>query len=200
MVPPTGPRGGGRGGAGSSSNRNTRTSTGTSRGAPRSGITKRGRAPRTDRDGDLDMGAASSARSGAGPQTTKNTSSRRGNTRSSGPRSSSRLQQNLDRHLGGDISQIPRGPAGPRAPVSNTTLKIGGVKSSKAASNTDGGVKSLVDFVEKKATHIKNKDARTNGTRGPVRPVLIKKVCQGIQDWVREVMQHRQWSTLFNLP
>ncbi|CAN8099549.1 unnamed protein product [Discula destructiva] len=176
MAPPTGPRGGTRGsGAPTSSNRNARTSTGASRGPSQGGISKRSRAaPRTDRDGDLDMGA-SSARSGAGPNNTSNSSSRRGNTRSNGPRSGSRLQQNLDRHLGGDTSQIPRGPAGPRAAVSNTTLKVEGLKSSKAATNADGGLKSLVDFLEKKATHVKNKEGRTNGVRGPVRPVLIKK-------------------------
>lgn len=182
MAPPTGPRGGSRGGA-SSTTRNTRNSTASaSRSAPRGGIAKRGRAaPRVDRDGDLDMGAASGARSGGGLNKTANASSRRGNPRSTGPKSNSRLQQNLDRHLG-DTSQIPRAPTAPRAAVSTTTLIVGGLKSSKAATNADGGVKSLVEFVEKKATHIKRKDASATGTRGSVRPVLVKKVCQGIRD------------------
>lgn len=193
MAPPTGPRGGSRGGASSTTSRNTRTSTtSASRSAPRGGIAKRGRAaPRVDRDGDLDMGAASSARSGGGLNKTANASSRRGNSRSTGPKSNSRLQQNLDRHLG-DTSQIPRAPTAPRAAVSTITLIVGGLKSSKAATNADGGVKSLVEFVEKKATHIKRKDASATGTRGSVRPVLVKKVCQGIREWVREVTQHRQ--------
>lgn len=177
-APPSGPRGGGRGAANS---RTSRTSTGTSRGTAGGGISKRTRPARTDRDGDLDlMSAPSSARPAAGSHSTSNPSSRRGE-RPTGSRTSSRLQRNLDRHLGGDTSQIPRGPSGPRPPVSNTTLSVAGLKTSKAATNSDGGIKRLVDFMEKKATHIKNKDARTNGVRGPVRPVYIKKVCQGIQ-------------------
>lgn len=197
MAPPTGPRGGSRAGDSSTMSRNTRTSTGASRGAPRGGISKRGRsAPRIDRDGDLDMGAASSARAGGGLNKTSNAPSRHGNPRSTGPKSNSRLQQNLDRHLG-DTSQIPRAPTAPRAAVSNTTLIVRGLKSSKAATNADGGVKSLVEFVEKKATQVKRKDASATGIRGSVRPVLVKKVCQGIREWVREVTQHRQRTTLF---
>lgn len=191
MAPPTGPRAGSRGGASSTSSRATRSSTGASRGGLGGGIAKRGRtAPRVDRDGDLDMGAASSTRSRGGLNKTSNPPSRRGNPRSTGPKSNSRLQQNLDRHLG-DTSQIPRAPSAPRAAVSNTTLIIGGLKSSKAATNADGGVKSLVEFVEKKATHIKKKDASATGTRGSVRPVLVKKVCQGIREWVREGTRQR---------
>lgn len=141
------------------------------------------------------MGAASSTRSGGGLNKTANPPSRRGNPRSTGPKSNSRLLQNLDRHLG-DTSQIPRAPTAPRAAISTITLVVGGLKSSKAAANADGGVKSLVEFVEKKATHIKKKDASATGTRGSVRPVLVKKVCQGIRERVREVTQHRQRSTL----
>lgn len=200
MAPPNGPRAGARGGATSTGPRNTRNSTGASRGAPRGGVSKRGRpAPRLDRDGDLDMGAASGTRPVAGPNKATNPSSRRGNPRSSGAKSNSRLQQNLDRHLG-DTSQIPRASTAPRAAVVNTTLTVGGLKSSRAATNADGGIKSLVEFVEKKATHIKRKDASTNGNRGSVRPVLVKKVCHGIREWVREITQHRQRSTLVMVP
>lgn len=162
--------------------RSSRISTGTSRGTTGGGITKRSRPARTDRDGDLDlMSAPSSARPAAGSKSANTPSSRRGDARSTGPRASSRLQRNIDRHLGGDTSQIPRGPSGPRPTVNNTTLSVAGLKASKAATNPDGGLKGLVEFLEKKATHLKNKEARTNGTRGSVRPVYIKKVCQGIQ-------------------
>lgn len=174
MAPPTGPRGGR---APSNNNNNNRAT----RSASRGGIAKRGRAnaPRVDRDGDLDMGTSTAAtRSGAGAKQPATNSTRRGAPRSSGPnRQSARLQQNIVRHL--DRDQIPRGPASDRASGSNnTTLKIVGLKASRAATNSDGGVRSLLDFLEKKATNIK-----TTGS-GPgrrVRPVVIKKVCQGIQ-------------------
>lgn len=182
MAPPTGPRAGGRGAASAVNTRTSRNSTGASRGTG-GGISKRTRPARTDRDGDLDlMSAPASARPTAGSNSANNSSSRRGDARSSGPRASTRLQRNLDRHLGGDTSQIPRGPSGPRATVTNTTLNVAGLKTSKAATNADGGIARLVEFIEKKATHIKNKEARTNGSRGPVRPVYIKKVCHGIQN------------------
>lgn len=169
MAPPTGPR------RGASSNNN---STSRSRGS-RGGIAKRGRSStgRVDRDGDLDMDATAAHRSGAGAGANKSTTSsaRRGASRSSnGPtRASTRLQQNINRHLGGDISQIPKAP---QAAV-NTTIKILGLKASKATSNTDGGIKNLIEFLEKKATNVKNTGGNAGGSSGRrVRPVVVKKV------------------------
>lgn len=49
-----------------------------------------------------------------------------------------------------------------------TTLQIDGLKSSKAASNSDGGLESLLGFLERKAAGL---DAGSN------RAVRIKKVC-----------------------
>lgn len=123
------------------------------------------------------MDTAAATRSGAGASKSTNSSARRGAPRSSGPnRQSARLQQNIVRHLGAD--QLPRASNADRNSSNNITLKVLGLKSSRAATNADGGVRSLLDFLEKKATNIK-----TTGS-GPgrrVRPVVIKKVCQGIR-------------------
>lgn len=170
MPPPTGPRG-----ATATSTRQTRSSTSASR-TPRGGITRRGRpsGPRGDRDGDVDMdisAASKPSKSGGGIHKLSGSSTRRGTARSSGaPRSNTRLQQNLAKHLGGDTSHIPKAPSAARIAANNTTLIVLGLKSSKATSNPDGGVKSLLQFLERKATQLK----------GSGRPVTIKKVCQGI--------------------
>ena len=163
MPPPTGPRGGT-----STTTRQTRSSTGASRPPARGGIAKRGRgpAPRVDRDGDLVMDPAAGNKSGAGIN--KNTSTRRGTTRSSGPKANTRLQQNLARQLGGDTSQVPNAPSAAKLAANNTTLKVLGVKSSKAATNPDGGEKRLLEFLERKASTLKGPSRRH---------VTIKKVC-----------------------
>lgn len=183
MAPPTGPRSG----AAATSTRSTRSSTGGARGSSqgntrgRGGIAKRGRSStgRVDRDGDLVMDAGAGAKSGARiSKSNNNTPARRGGSkpngpsRASAPKPNARLQQNLVRHLGGDASQVPRAPSA-RIASNNTTLKVLGLKSSRAVSNSDGGVKDLLLFLEKKATNIKN----PNGSGRNARPVLIKKVC-----------------------
>ncbi|ROW11221.1 hypothetical protein VMCG_01462 [Cytospora schulzeri] len=155
-MPPTGPRAGA-----STTTRQTRSSTGASRPSARGGIAKRGRgpAPRVDRDGDLVMDAAAGNKSGAGIN--KNTSStRRGTTRPSAPKANTRLQQNLARQLGGDTSQVPKAPSAARLAANNTTLKILGVNSSKAASNPDKGEKRLLEFLERKASTMKGPSRR----------------------------------------
>ncbi|PSR91920.1 TAP domain-containing protein [Coniella lustricola] len=172
MAPPTGPRAG----SNANSGRNVRSTNGaprgSSRGGSRGGIAKRGRssAVRIDRDGDLDMDtSAAGARSGSGASKSTNTSTRRSGRASAPAKSTSRLQQNITRHLGGDISQTPRAS---RVTGNNTTLAIMGLKASRAASNSDGGIRSLLEFLEKKATHVKT----TGSERGRrVRPVAIKK-------------------------
>ncbi|KAF3764927.1 hypothetical protein M406DRAFT_278588 [Cryphonectria parasitica EP155] len=176
MAPPTGPRGG----ANANTGRNTRSSTaatrGGFRGGTRGGIAKRGRssAPRTDRDGDLDMDAAGAgSKPGAGASRPTNSSTRRGNARAPVPsKTNARLQQNLTRHLGGDTSQASRAPNAARLSGNNTTLRILGLKSSRASTNADGGLRSLLEFLEKKATNVKT----TGSDRSRrVRPVAIKK-------------------------
>lgn len=194
MAPPTGPRGGST----AASTRSTRSSTGNTRGSSQSsgrgrgGIAKRGRSStgRVDRDGDLVMDAGAGAKSSARISKSSNTPTRRGASKSngparaSGPKPNTRLQQNLVRHLGGDTSQVPRA-ASARVASNNTTLKVLGLKSSRAVSNPDGGVKDLLLFLEKKASNIKH----PNGSGRSARPVLIKKVCHVSDLWVRRVMQ-----------
>lgn len=140
----------------------------------------------------MDVPAGSKpSKSGGGINKSSNPSTRRGNARSSAPtRSNTRLQQNLAKHLGGDTSHIPNAPSAAKIAANNTTLIVTGLKSSKASSNADGGVKSLLQFLERKATQLK----------GSGRQVTIKKVCQGIPTGVRGVKKRRLRSTLVILP
>lgn len=139
----------------------------------------------------MDISAGSKpSRSGGGINKSSN-STRRGNTRSSAPqKSNTRLQQTLAKHLDGDTSRIPNAPSAAKIAANNTTLIVTGHKSSKASSNPDGGVKSLLQFLERKASQLK----------GSGRPVTIKKVCQGIPTGVREVKKRRLRSILVILP
>ena len=174
-MPPNGPRGGN-----STSTRQTRSSTAPNR-TSRGGIARRGRTsgPRGDRDGDVDMDSSTGGRpnkSGAGINKSSNSSNRRGNTRSAAPpKSNAKLQQNLAKHLNANPTDLKDAPSAARMSANNTTLIVTGLKSSKATSNADGGVKSLLQFLERKATQLK----------GSGRPVTIKKVCQGIPTGVR---------------
>lgn len=139
---------------------------------------------------DISTGSKPS-KSGGGINKSSNSSTRRGNTRSSAPqKSNTRLQQNVAKHLGGDTSRIPNAPSAAKIAANNTTLIVTGHKSSKASSNPDGGVKSLLQFLERKATQLK----------GSGRPVTIKKVCQGIPTGVRGVKKRRLRSILVILP
>ncbi|POS78691.1 TAP domain-containing protein [Diaporthe helianthi] len=163
MSPPTGPRGGN-----ASSTRQTRSSTAPNR-TSRGGIARRGRGSglRGDRDGDVDMDSGSKpSKSGGGISKSSNSSTRRGNNRSSGaPKSNARLQQNLAKHIDADPASLRKAPNAAKLAANNTTLIVVGLKSSKAVANPDGGVKSLLQFLERKATQLK----------GPGRPVTIKK-------------------------
>jgi nuclear RNA export factor len=76
---------------------------------------------------------------------------------------------------GRQAQAIIRGIAGPQANVlesrittGGTTLKVDGLKASKAASNADGGLESLLGFLERKSAGL---DAASN------RAIKIKKVC-----------------------
>lgn len=81
----------------------------------------------------------------------------RRNTPRTGPvASTAKLQQNLLRQIGGDTSRLPNGPRATRSQANTTTIKIFGLKASKAATNPDGGVKSLLEFLERKASGLSN--------------------------------------------
>lgn len=72
----------------------------------------------------------------------------RGSRGGRGARASTRLTQNV-RNFVSEQDGIGRG----EKPQSNrATLKIYGLKDSKAASNSDGGLRSLLDFLERKSS------------------------------------------------
>ncbi|KAL2263763.1 hypothetical protein VTK26DRAFT_5290 [Humicola hyalothermophila] len=134
MAPPTGPRGGG--GA-------RKTAPRPSRGG---GIAKRRPAIKTDRDGDVSMDGpvtrSNAEKAPSGP-------SGRGARSARGGRSNpaaARLAQNIKNHL-----SDARG-RGQKSQHNKTVLKILGLKNSKAANNPDGGLRSLLDFLERKSS------------------------------------------------
>ena len=145
----------------------------------RGGIQKRNSTPtRVDKDGDLVMGAASTARasgsgSGRGASIRGSASARRHGTPDAlSSRVSSRpsrtgidpsaIQKAVLRGMGSD-AKLPRNSrAGARLIRGSgrdrelrdgyDRISVLGLKESKAASNEDGGVKDLVIFLERKAT------------------------------------------------
>ncbi|KAK3310367.1 uncharacterized protein B0T15DRAFT_386339 [Chaetomium strumarium] len=127
MAPPTGSRAGHRG----------RSAPRASRGA---GVGKHRAAHRTDQDGDIAMDRATAA-----------TRSARGNRGVRGGRSarpSSRLTQNVIHY----VSESDGTSRNSKVHLEKTTLKISGLKDSKAANNPDGGLRSLLDFLERKSS------------------------------------------------
>ena len=145
------------------------------RGGPRGGIQKRrGAGPaRVDKDGDLVMDAGATGDKG-----------RVGRGRIEGGAASKPLgtgRTNSGTSRGGNhglhrAQAILRGMESKQATVLEsritavgpTSLRIDGLSSSKAASNPDGGLESLLGFLERKASGL---DAKSNRT------VKIKKVC-----------------------
>ena len=131
----------------------------------RGGIQKRGRtgeSPRIDRDGDLLMDAAGEKRrSGRGRLDSPKTavSARGGGGPPRGPRHGSRAQAGIARGLGGKQVNV----VGSR-PRLTATLEVYGLAQSKAASNPDGGLQTLLEFIERKAN-----------AKSP-KPIKIKKV------------------------
>ncbi|OAA73255.1 mRNA export factor mex67 [Cordyceps fumosorosea ARSEF 2679] len=134
----------------------------------RGGIQKKRAGPtKIDGDGDLDMESAArrSAKS-AGAQSSGGQA--RPNTRSSAKtaRGTSRTAQNLLKHLAnGDIGDVPSRPT--RGKPALSYLRVYGLKQSKAATNPDGGVKDLLNFLERKASAFTTGRQRKN--------VMIKK-------------------------
>jgi nuclear RNA export factor len=145
------------------------------RGAGRGGIQKRrgGGLARVDKDGDLVMDAAATidkGRSGRGHIEGGATSKPLGTGRTnSGPSRGGgqgihRAQQAILRGLESQQANVLES----RITTGVTTLRVDGLSTSKAASNPDGGLESLLGFLERKASGL---DAKSN------RPVKIKKVC-----------------------
>ncbi|KAG0651022.1 mRNA export factor MEX67 [Hyphodiscus hymeniophilus] len=157
-APPRGPRSGGP----------------TARGGGRGGIQKRTAGPRpvkVDKDGDLDMdagvGAAGRGKSGKGRFESPVPSGPKGAVRgrAAGPArggSTRATQHAIERGLRGEQVNVREG----RLTTPGTTLQVEGLMSSKAASNSDGGLQSLEGFLERKAS---GRDSKSNRT------VKIKK-------------------------
>ncbi|KAL2144969.1 hypothetical protein VTI28DRAFT_8198 [Corynascus sepedonium] len=135
MAPPTGPR---------ASSHASRSSL---RGTRGGGVGKRRGTPRTDRDGDISMDSASAGNPPTG-STAHSTRGNRGSKGGRGARSSTRLAQNVRNFVSeqdGTVRNVKSHP-------NKVTLKIHGLKDSKAASNSDGGLRSLLDFLERKSS------------------------------------------------
>jgi len=133
MAPPTGPR--------ASRDRQAPR-------ASRGGISKRRGANKTDRDGDVSMDAPAGGSAPRGP--------RGGRGSNKGTRTSSRIAQNVKLYSS-------EGGQGSKSHFNRVTLKVHGVRESKAASNSDGGRRALLEFLEKKASKTKK--------------IVIGKVC-----------------------
>lgn len=142
----------------------------------RGGIQKRSAGPRpirVDRDGDLDMdadvGPGGRGKSGKGRFEPSVPSGLRGagKGRGAGPSrggNTRATQHAIERGLRGQQANVREShvASGP------TTIQVDGLMSSKAASNADGGLHSLEQFLERKASAL---DSKSN------RMVKIKKVC-----------------------
>lgn len=152
-APPRGPRG----------------ASSSTRGRGRGGIQKR-RADgpaRVDKDGDLVMDAAGSAKRRAGKGRLESSRPSPGTGRGAG---ASRGGLNIRKAR----TAILRGIGSQQVNVLETritngsALQVEGLSESKAAANADGGVEALCGFLERKASGM---DAKSNRT------VKIKKVC-----------------------
>lgn len=137
------------------------------------GIQKRRAGPaRVDKDGDLVMdptAAGEERKSGKGQlggQKPRGRGSGRGGGGSSkgGNAGILKAQQAIIRGLGAKQANVLES----HISTGGTMVRIDGLNSSKAASNPDGGVESLLAFLERKASGL---DAKSN------RAIKIKKVC-----------------------
>ncbi|KAI1821749.1 hypothetical protein F4861DRAFT_517644 [Xylaria intraflava] len=154
---PMGPKGSG------SNNRLMRNAKQTTAGkaSTRNGVTKRRGVfpPKVDRDGDLNMDAPiSTLASQANSQRAKNNTKASATSKPSkrNPRPTVRAEQLIKQAFDGD-AQVPRGRGNRRTDaVPPVTLKVEGLKASKAASNPGGGLKELLNFLERKAQTIGN--------------------------------------------
>ncbi|KAK0633535.1 hypothetical protein B0T14DRAFT_561124 [Immersiella caudata] len=133
---PTGPR---------AASGSTRPATRASRG----GISKRRVAGKTDRDGDVSMDApAGSGLNGGVAAGRGGTRGGRGARDSRGStRAGSRITQNVKNYIGSRGSVATN-----KTHFNKVTLKVHGFRESKAALNDDGGRRSLIDFLERKAS------------------------------------------------
>ncbi|KAK3112226.1 nuclear mRNA export, poly(A)+RNA binding protein, partial [Teratosphaeriaceae sp. CCFEE 6253] len=127
---------------------------GAPRAAPRGPAAKRHAAGRSDRDGDLTMGVAVKGRAGV----SKGSGPPSGPKKDGGARPtrggilSSTAQREILRQAAGtrDVTMKSERPSGTRGGLEE--LKVTGWSKSKASSGADGGVSSLIKWLEKKAS------------------------------------------------
>lgn len=161
-----------------------------------SGIKKRGAGGSTkaDRDGDLDMDTPAApngpgrgrnqANNKSAPPTGPRRSARSAPAGGRGPKPTTRAADMVKKIIeGGSGNMSSRIAAGidtsgrhnrssrPVNAANTMTLKIGGLKDSKAANNEGGGLRELVIFLERKASSVGKLE----------RPVRVKKVSQHIR-------------------
>ncbi|KAL7954404.1 hypothetical protein V8C34DRAFT_294407 [Trichoderma compactum] len=125
----------------------------------RGGIQKRRGPTRVDTDGDLDMDGPSK-RPNRGPAT--ETSGGRGRPSGRGgpqpSRGAAKVAQIVMKQLGGGsdlASRVSRPIRGRGGQIEGLTwLRVRGLKQSKAASNSDGGLSDLLSFLERKASSL----------------------------------------------
>jgi len=152
------------------------------------GISKRrgGNAAWTDRDGDVSMDAPVTrsgngmSRLGSGPSG-RGRRGGRGNSQAPSRAPTARDASSLQKKLVKYVSDSGPGGSFLKAHLNpdNKTLKVLGLRNSKAASNADGGLNSLLQFLERKASKGKqitiikvlpmpygNPDTRTTRTSG----------------------------------
>ncbi|ORY65823.1 TAP domain-containing protein, partial [Pseudomassariella vexata] len=141
----------------------------------RGGISKRrgGGATRIDRDGDLDMdapvvnGAARGTKDSPAPTEPGRRSTRSTTTSCRPPKPTTRAQQAVARVIssgtGSLASRISSGidtssragrASRPINAADTMTLKVDGLKTSRAVTNSDGGLKALLTFLERKAATV----------------------------------------------
>ncbi|EEA21564.1 hypothetical protein EYB25_007180 [Talaromyces marneffei] len=147
-------------------------------GPSRGGIRKRGAPTRTDRDGDLDMGAS--------------TQRGRGGKRARGHGPSRDLASRMELDRDRIRKAISSGDATSQANIRQGVTKarteefsITGWKESKASTNSDGGIRSLIDWLEKKLFSTKpgRKNIIKHRVEGDtlvvtVRPELVDRMSQ----------------------
>ncbi len=166
---------------------------GTGKPSNRGGISKRRGASslKVDRDGDLNMDASAMANASQSQlKRSKNNSAPSGPiTRASSrnPRPTAKAQQIIQRVINGDTSQISSRRASRRTDATPlVTLRVEGLKDSKAASNEGGGLRELQTFLERKSQTVAH-IART---------VRIRKVCYRLPPRAWEATKRRTFSEI----
>lgn len=144
-------------------------------GADRGGIRKRG-PTRTDRDGDMEMDGPGRGKRTRG-DTGRATGGGRAQTRD---KTVDAIQQAISSSTKESQANIRQSKGAARASLEQ--FRVSGWKQSKAASNRDGGVESLVAFLERRLNAITKSGPRAK----------ITKVCFYVARWRSPIPQPRR--------